>query len=394
MKPSTPTRELLFACAVWDASKAELARVREAARAEIDWDLWLGLIQRHRIVPHALRALASAEAAIPRTVSTELKNETLAIATRALGRARQLSELVATLARAGVRSLPFKGPMLSLAAYGDIGIRDSVDLDIVVCPADVDRARDAMIGGGYVSRLQMSPAQERMLQRSFGHFKYGLGKSAEQSGTESAPVELHWRFAAPRYPWSLPPEEVLARAGGSEVAGVNIAVPDATDQLLLQAMHGARHQWERLEWLVAFHELLRRPGVDEAQLLERARHHGSSRAIRVALRVTRDLWDTPMSPRLSAAGDDAQIALLAREIERALETGGATEITDEPYAFNGQLMDDAGDRRRYLSHSVFAPTVREWELVRLPDALLPLYYPIRFVRVLARRIGSLFAIKR
>ena len=40
--------------------------------------------------------------------------------------------------------------------------------------------------------------------------------------------------------------------------------------------------------------------------------------------------------------------------------------------------------------SVFTPTAREWELIRLPDALLFLYYPIRFARVAAMRLRSLF----
>ena len=377
MTTAAPERDLLLACAVWNASAAELDRVRERARRVADWDAWFQLTRMHKLVPHAQRAVGAAGAAVPPDVASELKAETLAIATRALARARQLAELARLLGRADVPSLAFKGPALSIAAYGDVGVRDSSDLDVVVRPRDVDRAREAMRLGGYESRPGMSAAQELALQPSFGHFSYA------REGDPAA-VELHWRFAASRYPWSMPPGEVLARARTIELAGAAIAIPGHVDDVLLQAMHGARHQWERLEWLVAFGLTLRNEALDERLLIERARANGSDRALRVGLRLARDLLGTPLPPVLAAIPLDDATRALAGEIARSIG-GEAVPTTDEPYAFNLRMMDRVSDRARYVALSVFAPTPREWELVRLPDALLPLYYPIRLARVLALR---------
>jgi hypothetical protein len=68
----------------------------------------------------------------------------------------------------------------------------------------------------------------------------------------------------------------------------------------------------------------------------------------------------------------------------------ATFSTDQPYVFNMAIMDHGRDRARYMALSVLSPTPREWELVRLPDWLVFLYYPIRLVRVTLLRITSLF----
>jgi hypothetical protein len=284
-----------------------------------------------------------------------------------------------------VRALPFKGPALSLAAYGNVGVRDSIDLDIVVTRHDIERARDALAADGYRSRLAMSAAQERMLQRSFGHFSYA------RHG-EPAFVELHWRFAAPRYPWSTPPEDVLARARAIELAGTTVAIAEPTDELLLQAMHGTRHQWETLEWLVAFSRLLRNGAIDETALIERAQAHGSRRALGVSVRLAHDLLGAPLSPGLAAISSDAASVALAAEIvrgvDRAMDSGERS--TDQPYSLNLRMMDRAGDRARYVALSLIAPTVREWELVRLPDGLLVLYYPIRLLRVVALRLRAMF----
>jgi hypothetical protein len=378
---SRPAYDLLLACAVWEPSERQLEIVRTRADARVDWKEWFELVHAHRLVPHAQRALGAVRALPPPDVAEALMRETVTIAARSLARAQQLAELLKVLDGVGVRALPFKGPALSLAAYRDLGVRDSIDLDVVVCPHDIDAARDAMLRAEYMPRTDMSAAQERTLQRSFGHFVY----AAPNGG---ASVELHWRFAAPRYPWSIPAEEVRARSVTIDLAGWPAASPDEADQLLLQLMHGARHQWERLEWLVAFAQLLGRVRENEEVLIERAEANGSSRALSLALRLAHDLLGAPLSPRLGALAGEERSAARAAQIVSAIEA--AAFSTDQPYVFNMAMMDRGRDRARYIALSVLSPTPREWELVRLPDWLVFLYYPIRLVRVTLLRIGSLF----
>lgn len=366
--------DLLIACARWNPSADELGVVRERASAGVDWDEWAQLARRHRLVPHAQRALSAARAELPAGSAGWLRDESLAIAARGLARARQLDALLRAFNADGVRALPFKGPALSLAAYGELGVRASTDLDIVVEPGDVDRARAALVRCGYRSASSMSPPQERVLQRSFGHFVY-----IPPSG---ASVELHWRFAAPRYPWSLRAADVFARAASVEYAAFTALMPDPTDQLLLQVMHGTRHQWEQLEWLVAVVQLLKRGGADEEALVARAKANGSARALRVALRLARDLLGAPLTPRLAGLAGDRGAGERAAMIAGGLGDGASVR---EPYAFNMRMMDRWSDRLLYIMRSVFTPTPREWEFVRLPAPLVIFYYPLRLLRVLALR---------
>ncbi|MFI5232075.1 MAG: nucleotidyltransferase family protein [Gemmatimonadales bacterium] len=374
MSVSRPAFDLLLGCATWDASREELDAVRAQANADVDWTEWLVLTRWHRLVPHAQRALGAVRAVTPADCAESLMKETVTIAARALARTQQLGALLRALDEDGVPALPFKGPALSLAAYGELGVRDSVDLDVVVCPDDINRARECLVHMGYTPASAMSPAQERTLQRSFGHFVYAPPR-------DGVPVELHWRFAAPRYPWSIPAEEVLARAIRVDLAGFSAASPDKADQLLLQVMHGARHQWERLEWLVAFTQLLKRVGADEELLIERANANGSARALSLALRLAHDVLGAPLPAHLAALADEERTAARAAQVVRALEAGVVS--TDQPYRFNMGMMDHASDRARYVALSVLAPTPREWELVRLPGWLVMLYYPIRLARVFA-----------
>jgi hypothetical protein len=367
--------ELLLAVSAWETSPSRADRVRAAA-VGVRWEPWLSLIIAHRLVPHAVRQLSAAGVHPAPPVLAELHAASRDAAVRGLALVRQRDALVRAFAHARVPMLPIKGPSLALAAYGDAAARPSIDLDLVVARDDVLRAVNVLRMAGYTSRYGMSPAQERALQSSFGHFEY-------QHDDAPAKVELHWRFAAPRYPWTMPVADVFARATPAD--GAAAVVADPHDDLLLQVMHGARHQWAQLEWLVAFAACLERYPVDAARLLALAERHHSRRALRVALALVRELLGVTLVGHLAlAAEDDAEARALAAELVAALAVGDANRWIAEPGRFALRQMDGVADRLRYLAHSVVDPTVREWELWQLPDALLPLYYPLRLARLAAR----------
>jgi len=370
---------LVLACATWERSAERRAIVADAAASdELDWAHWLSLVRYHRLAPHAYRQIEALGAA-PAAIRHELATDARAVAERSLALTRQLTDLVRAFEAAGVLALPFKGPALALAAYGEIGARASTDLDVVVTELEIAGARAALIGAGYEARHGTSPAQERAVLHSFGHVVF------VRAGAP-APVELHWRFASPRYPWSLPVDDVVARAQRRPIGGVELVVPESHDHALLQCMHGVRHQWQQLEWLVALREQVRRDAIDATTLIERAALHGSRRALLAGFALLRDLLGAEVPGPIDAAiGADAALAPLVRTMRAGIERGEPFDTLREPYVLSMRLMDRSRDRARYLLQSILAPTIREWELVRLPDALLPLYYPIRLGRLLFGR---------
>ena len=376
---ATPERSLLLACATWERGAVRSARVRSHADA-LDWPAFLALARAHRLLPHAHRQLDQWNDLVPNAVRDELRDETWAIAARALSLAAQLSELATAFEAASISLIAYKGPALSLAAYGDIGVRTSVDLDVVVAPADVDRARGVLRALGYASRAGMTPMQERALQRSFGHFVYARENSA-------APVELHWRFSMPHYPWTFAPQTVSARASRVTIGGAIVLVPSALDEIVLQAMHGTRHQWDQLEWLVAFAALLSASASTAAVplLLERAVQQHARRPLLLAARLAHELLGAVVPDALlAAASTDAAVVRHSDEIIARFLRGAPPYSARENRRYCLELMEHRADRVRFVAEEIFRPTMREWELVRLPGVLTPLYWPIRLGRLLFR----------
>ena len=377
---TTPERLLLLACATWERSAVRTARVRSHADG-VDWPRFVELARSHRLVPHAHRQLELADDLVPAAVRDELRDETRAIGARALRRAAQLSELAGAFDAASIPLIAYKGPALALAAYGDIGVRASVDLDVVVAPGDVDRACGVLRALSYASRAGLTPAQERALQRSFGHFVYARENSA-------APVELHWRFSKRHYPWTIAPETVSSRASRVTIGGAIVLVPSVLDEIVLQAMHGTRHQWEQLEWLVAFAALLAAAASPASipLLIERAVQQHARRPLLLAARLAHALVGAAVPETLlAAAAADAAVVRHAGEIIARFLRGAPAYSARENRRYCLELMEHGADRVRFVAEEIFRPTIREWELVRLPDVLTPLYWPIRLGRLLLRR---------
>lgn len=361
-------------------ASADPTRLREAARRVRDWDTVVELARWHRVVPFVSRQLtAHALDAVEESALERLHDAARDVAARALASARELVRLLDGFAAAGVRALAYKGPALALAAYGDVGLRDCVDLDFVVSPADVSCARDVFVALGYRQREGMSRAQEGAIYGGQGHFPYVR---------DGQLAELHWRFCATRFPWNPPLGEILDRSTTVELAGARIAVPAREDQLLLLLLHGTRHLWAELEWVLAVAELLRAGTLDGSALLDRTRAVGGRRAALVGFEVARRALGAPVpDPLVAEAARDAHVASLAREALACLCDGPSASPLqrNNARAFHLQCLEQPRDRVRFVLQGALRPTPREWEVVRLPGALTFLYVPIRIGRLLLRR---------
>jgi hypothetical protein len=361
-------------------ASADATRLRQAASRVRDWDALVELARWHRVLPFVSRCFAThAPDAVEESALKRVHDAAHEVAARALASARELMRVLDGFASAGVRALAYKGPALALSAYGDVGLRDCVDLDFVVSPADLSRGREVLVSLGYRQREGMTRAQEGAVYGGQGHFPYV---------NDGRFVELHWRFAATRFPWNPKLDEILDRCTTVQLAGAGIAVPAREDQLLLLLLHGTRHLWAELEWTLAVAQLLGAGGLDSGVLLDRARTVGGRRAALVGLEVARRALEAPVPEALVVeASSDAHVASLAREALARLRDGPSASPLqrNNARAFHLECLERPRDRVRFVVQSTLRPTLREWELVRLPGALTLFYVPIRIGRLLLRR---------
>jgi hypothetical protein len=143
---------------------------------------------------------------------------------------RASSRVVQILAAAGVPCVTLKGPALASAYWGDIALRPSVDVDVLVAPADVERADAALVGAG-LTRSRMFPD---WFQREWQyHLTYRLTDPA-------VTIELHWSVTS-RELGALPVAEMLATAVDVACDATVLPALDPGWQFVVAAVHAFGH---------------------------------------------------------------------------------------------------------------------------------------------------------
>jgi hypothetical protein len=365
--------ELLLCLARVELDDAGRERARALAREGIDWPRFLALAARHALAPLMQRHLPPLElAGIPKSVIAALWARHEATRRQNLAMAEDLDRILEQLESAGIAAVPYKGPTLALRAYGDITLREFSDLDILVRRDDVMRARDALRVLGYRPQYHLTRAQEQALLRTRRFYDFPV---VDRGGGRL--VELHWR---PDAEFDVLPLEEDAWWARRSVSSEELC--------LVLCLHGTKHFWSSLRWLVDVAELARRdPLIDWHRIVAKSRATGCERHLGVALRLAHELLRMPLPDEAMALTEDRVVRGLATRIRATLFAADYHPFgLGEAVWWNLRLQRTFARRARHAFDATVMPGWADWLRWRLPRPLFALYFPLRFVRLTAKYV--------
>ena len=372
-----PEVDLLLLCARAHLDEQQRQRIRELVSRNLDWNYLLQLADRHGLQPLLHWHLT---AVCPNTVPKE-PQQNLRVAFQRVSAlnillTHELQKLIALFAENNVTAVPYKGPALALQLFGNVALRQFSDLDLLVHPRDVLRARDLLLRDGYEPLPPLTEGQQALLLRT----QCNLPFSREQ---KRMIVELHWKVSAPSFARPFETEDFWSRLVDGKLETTNIKLPAAEDLLLALCIHGSKHLWERVAWIADIGGLLSsKEELNWEQLISRARSTGSERMLLLGLQLAERLLEVSLPDEVkSALKADAKVGLLADDVVRDLFTPGLT-----PSGISGYFLFQIKARRRLrdkINYLRFTFTPNEEDLVRfkLPSSLSFLYYLVRPVRL-------------
>lgn len=169
--------------------------------------------------------------------------------------ATELSTALDALDRAGVRALALKGLALARQAHGDIAARGAGDLDLLVAPADVERAHAALTAASWSPDPvfpQPGPSWAWRHMRRTGYEVTLFGQASA--------IDLHWHLSPS--PGTFPSFETLwERRSLVRVRDRDVPTLAPYDALAHSAGHAAKDEWAWMRSLVDVHLLLTDPEV-------------------------------------------------------------------------------------------------------------------------------------
>lgn len=339
----------------------------------LNWSAVVDLALQHgtaAIVNATLRALCSAET--PADVLERLESIALVNACRTALFSDALVDVTARLEACGIRSLALKGPVLVQQAYAGRPLRRFNDLDLYVRPDDAAAAMGAL-GAPPASGSE----QAARIRFTADTVLWPLGPDV--------PIELHWRFQPAFFSLPVAMNHVWERTVEVDLAGGRVRTPGPVDTMVVLAVHGAAHAWERLLWVCDVSAAASRLGhADWEALLIEAERLGLRRIVGLALALAEGLMGAPLPPEVSRwVRQVPQVERLGQDVVDAMFGENKPRLSGwARLAFSVRTRDTAWLRLRYLSGRLLTPSGRDLDMARLPRPLHWLYYALRPLRLL------------
>ncbi len=225
---------------------------------------------------------------------------------------------VAALRDAGVDAMALKGAGLVARNQRAVATRWMADVDLLVRPADAERAAAALEGAGFPLRHRFGLANALATQH---------GAAFVRDGYE---LDLHWSEL--HVPVADPGLWERARPG--RLAGVTVLRPAAADALLHAITHGFGPRPPGPRW-IADAWALAHDGCDWDVLVDRAVRHDVALPVTDALRFLRDELGLAVPRRTLAALAARRPSLRRRLAHRAVTAPPAVPLAP----FHVQTLD-------------------------------------------------------
>ena len=372
----------------WQSNQEEA--IRGAIAAGPDWTEYLNLVDRHRTPAlswAALQRVAGLE--IPEQAKLELQKRSDACRMQAVRHSLLLAQVLKAFHRAGIPVMMMKGPILSIELYGDVGLRQSHDLDIACALEDIPKSQTLLENSGWRHDSAWFPLSPRQWESLLRH-EQEIQFIDSQSTTL---LELHWRN-----PWDLPGHysECWERSIPTIWQGCTHQEMDPIDKVLYLCNHGGIHAWFRAKWLGDMARIHATGHVDWEAALERGRSMSQERPLLACLQLLHIAHGLPLPSLQGKPWENLPAFLLDSPLH-------ALKDSKDPVAPG--FWDVVGILRRLTRYKRLVLRGRTWReslseiaycredfrVLPLPDSLFWAYAPLRPILSIWRKIRRIWA---
>lgn len=375
---------LLIRCARTHISPALGIEIQDLVHQPLDWEFFLRQVHQHWLGSLVYRNLSLSREGIPSDVILRLERRFQLNRQRNLLMQEKLIELNACFRQAHIPILIFKGALLSQMLYGDLNLRRSLDLDILVKENDVYSANRLLKKLEYSSEFDLPMEQynlyikhqtEQIFTRKQGDFS----------------IDLHWSLVPNQLSFSPDPDLPWQQSVKTRLADQELLTFSPEFLLIYLCIHGCKHGWWRLSWICDVNELLRSyPDLNWDWILNYARFYKIEKMLQLGLYLVQTLFEEPNSNRTIIIDFESSTIETGKQVIDHLwhlNPSPSPQHGDRVYL---SVMPSVKDRLWFQINNVITPTHKEWAWIRLPVTLFFLYYPLRILRLSWKQIRRIW----
>jgi Uncharacterised nucleotidyltransferase len=374
----SPELDLILACCADQSGESTGARIQQILRHGVDWERLLDLGHDHGLVPLLYRRLSNVMEATHSPGLEALRREDQSNAHRALWLTVELLNICRHLQARGLEVLPYKGPVLAEALYGNVALRQFSDLDLLIRGEDLHRIKVALAELGYAPGLRLAQAAERDYLKSGYEYTFDGARGRNL-------LEIKWQILPRFYAIGFDVGDFFRRAGAVRIEGQQLRTLCDQDLMLVLCVHAAKHAWRQISWLRDIAHLARSRALDWVELRARAERLGILRIVIQTFLLAHKLLGAELPAQLGTQNDADAEALTQRIVKLIVADEEFDPETIAYFRLMTELRERGRDRISFWWRLLVTPGAGEWSAVQLPRPLFPLYRVVRVGR-LARRL--------
>lgn len=347
----------------------------EFSQKDTNWEQIIHLAKQHRVTPILSRLLNDQKIEIPPEAKKKLESQSKSVNFKMLKLTAELLRLTKEFDQERIQFISLKGPVQSLQIFGDISIKHSRDLDILIEESKVEQCLVLLKKMGYQTSsfyLTLNKRQKRYFLKSQNQLLFFHPERKVQ-------LEVHWRLFANKAFLEFPFHDLLSNAETVMLENYSFKSVGKLHLINYLLAHGAKHQWSMLYWVVEILHFLKNNSISLEQLYSESKKQNVHRPFLQFLGLAQKLFSFKIPRNIESELDKFQISKLVSNALEAIQTD-SEKLREKSFILYCKKVFYQMSLKRELSYKLGSLnwiSVNDFQTLNLPQELFFLYYPLR-----------------
>jgi hypothetical protein len=344
---------------------------------ETDWQSLILLSKEHRVIKTISDLIKKRAIEIPSLAAEEIHSLNKKTSARMLVFTAEIAFISNKLNEVSIASIPLKGPIAAKQIYNDFTAKNSRDIDFLIHLNQLDGAILILEKNGYTCTYDyqsLNSKQQQIFQKQNNQLVFIHPKKRIQ-------LEIHWKLFANPFLLPITFDELLK--DGSKIELGNKMIPCLSKEHLLfyLCVHGAKHHWSLLYWILELATLIKNTKYNWENTLKSAISLGIERPFVQGMLLVQQLFDIPISNNIiSYSKEDSQIQKLVDTSISVIYLRNPNQTRKKSINYYLRVLFYKMRLRKEFSYKLSywkKISINDFDLIKLPQSLFFLYFWLR-----------------
>lgn len=354
--------------------------LKEVISSKEEVDFFLKIAYYHNLIPYFFYEIKNSNTSDKSYLYKEFQKIYKEISFFNIRLTQELLEFEKLSKSLNISIIPFKGLILSQFLYKNITKRQFGDIDIFIKKKDFRAFSNRLMKLGYTPYYEIEKMSDKTLFLLHNDCPFWHKE-------KKIMVEIHWRFFKNLalnekiiYPFNnLKKISLYKESFYSFSNEIN---------LLYLTLHGTKHFWERIGWILDIDSFIRVANIDWQNFILMAKKMGALKMSLLGFYLSLKYFKTPLPKEIKELIKDKTVIKIAKDIEKSyFEQKEPYNILIKFY-YMLKLRDSLYYKVAMTISFLFSPNKNEARLILLSDRFYWLYWIIRPFGSLIRFINS------